>query len=369
MLMDKGRMGRRDVQSSESGIDVWAGQPFVAERHDARAAAALAGLALGDVALAGGGPGCPALALDSRAATGQDEFTAEDAVEPSLGWRAYQEIKFGVEWLAAVVLLVVASPLLLTLAFLVKFTSSGPAFYAQTRLGRGGRRYRIYKLRTMVHNAEAKTGPVWAALSGDSRITPLGKLLRKTHLDELPQLINVLKGEMGLIGPRPERPEIAGQITRRVPQYDGRLAVRPGVTGLAQMLLPADDPADSGMAGVRRKLACDLLYVRQAGLLMDLRVAVVTPCHFLAEAAGSVPGPVSRFVRSALHRVRRGLIRGYAVAAGVEQYILDLERDEQQAVPAPQPVPVAAEPVSERIAAYATVTRTIVPARQCESAA
>ena len=359
MLTDKGRTGRRDARSSESGIDVWAaGQPFVASRHDARAAAALAGLAIGGVALSGGGAGSPALALDAGA-TRHDEFAAEfvadDDGEPSLSWRVYQEVKFGVEWLAAVVLLVVASPLLLTLALAVKFTSPGPAFYAQTRLGRGGRRYRIYKLRTMVHNAEAKTGPVWAALSGDSRITPLGKLLRKTHLDELPQLINVLKGEMGLIGPRPERPEIAGQITRRVPQYDGRLAVRPGVTGLAQMLLPADDPTDAGMAGVRRKLACDLLYVRQAGPMMDLRVAVVTPCHFLAEAAGSAGGPVGRFVRSAMHRVRRGLIRGYAVEAGVEQFILDLEREEQQVAeqPARQPQAQAAlEAQADRMNAY-----------------
>ena len=339
MLTDKGRSGRRDVQSSESGVDVWSGQPFVASRHDTRAAAALAGLALGDVdvALAGGGAGGAALALET-APTGYDAGLAGDDAGPSLGWRLYQEVKFGFEWVAALFMLVAASPLLLTLAALVKLTSSGPAFYAQTRLGRGGSRYRIYKLRTMCHNAEAKTGPVWASLSGDSRITPLGKLLRKTHLDELPQLINVLKGDMGLIGPRPERPEIAGQIKRRVPDYDGRLAVRPGVTGLAQMLLPADDPADAGMAGVRRKLACDLLYVRQAGPLVDLRVAVVTPCHFMAEAAGSVPGPVGRFVRTAMHRVRRGLIRGYAVAAGVEQYILDLELGGQQpvAVPVPQ---------------------------------
>ena len=275
-------MGRRDVQSSESGIDVWAGQPFVAERHDARAAAALAGLALGDVALAGGGPGSPALALDSRAATGQDEFTAEDAVEPSLGWRAYQEIKFGVEWLAAVVLLVVASPLLLTLAFLVKFTSSGPAFYAQTRLGRGGRRYRIYKLRTMVHNAEAKTGPVWAALSGDSRITPLGKLLRKTHLDELPQLINVLKGDMNIVGPRPERPPIVVNLVSSIPQYPIRQRTRPGITGLAQISHSYDQSLDD----VRAKVRYDIEYLRRRSVVEDLRIMCMTPMVMFFKRTG-----------------------------------------------------------------------------------
>jgi lipopolysaccharide/colanic/teichoic acid biosynthesis glycosyltransferase len=183
--------------------------------------------------------------------------------------------------------------------------------YAQTRLGLGGRRYRIYKLRTMVHDAESATGPVWASLSGDARVTPLGRVLRSTHLDELPQLWNVLRGEMGLIGPRPERPEIAGRIERKVPGYGGRLAVRPGVTGLAQMLLPADDPSDPTLSGVARKLALDLYYVSHAGAGLDLRIAAATPCYFLAEAARAAGEAAAK----ALAALRGRLLRPHAVSS------------------------------------------------------
>jgi lipopolysaccharide/colanic/teichoic acid biosynthesis glycosyltransferase len=133
----------------------------------------------------------------------------------------------------------------------------------------------------MAQDAERHTGAVWAA-KHDSRITPLGSMLRATHLDELPQLLNVLRGEMSLIGPRPERPELAARITRRVPGFPQRLAVRPGITGLAQMLLPADDPQDADMQCVRRKLAHDLRYVREVGFPMDIRIAMGTPCYFMA---------------------------------------------------------------------------------------
>ena len=351
MFTDKGRKGRREMQVP----DGLAGQRFVAARHDARAAAVLAdigmgGMSLGGIEMAGGGSGAATVVL------ADDSVEAAAGSDAGLGWRVYQEMKFAAEWLAALLMLFVASPLLVALAAAVKLTSPGPAFYAQTRLGRNGRRYRIYKLRTMVHNAEAKTGPVWAALSGDSRITPMGKFLRKTHLDELPQLFNVLKGEMCLIGPRPERPEIAAQIKRRVPDYDLRLAVRPGVTGLAQMLLPADDPSDSGMAGVRRKLACDVLYAYRGGLLMDLKVAVVTPCHFLAEAVRGA-GAAGRAISSALHAVRRNLLQSYAVAAGVDGFIQDLERDEE---------PGAQQAAPDRLTSLATSYGVNQP---CESAA
>jgi len=224
---------------------------------------------------------------------------------------AYIGIKFCVEWMLSLLMLVCLSPVLLLLGVLVRATSRGPALYAQTRLGLGGRRYRIYKLRTMVHDAESATGPVWASLSGDARVTPLGRVLRSTHLDELPQLWNVLRGEMGLIGPRPERPEIAGRIERKVPGYGGRLAVRPGVTGLAQMLLPADDPSDPTLSGVARKLALDLYYVSHAGAGLDLRIAAATPCYFLAEAARAA-GEASA---KALAALRGRLLRPHAVSS------------------------------------------------------
>jgi lipopolysaccharide/colanic/teichoic acid biosynthesis glycosyltransferase len=169
------------------------------------------------------------------------------------------------------------------MAALVRLTSSGPAFYFQTRLGRGGRHYRICKLRTMRHDCEARTGAVWS-VPGDVRVTPIGRILRDTHLDELPQLFNVLCGHMALIGPRPERPEIVCRIEREVPDYRQRLRVRPGVTGLAQMRLPAD----VDVAGVRRKLAHDLDYIRRMSPVLDLRIAAATVRYFVAAAADAV---------------------------------------------------------------------------------
>jgi lipopolysaccharide/colanic/teichoic acid biosynthesis glycosyltransferase len=188
----------------------------------------------------------------------------------------YRVAKVGAEWCVAAILLTGLSPLLLVLAVMVKLTSDGPAFYAQTRLGRGGRVYRMFKLRTMMHNAESVTGPVWAA-KDDPRVTRFGRFLRDTHLDELPQLWNVLCGHMGLIGPRPERPEIVARLERQIPNYRDRLLVRPGVTGLAQMVLPAD----SDLEGVRKKLAHDLYYVRRMSLLMDARLAACTTFYFI----------------------------------------------------------------------------------------
>jgi lipopolysaccharide/colanic/teichoic acid biosynthesis glycosyltransferase len=135
----------------------------------------------------------------------------------------------------------------------------------------------------MTHNCEARGGARWC-LPGDPRVTAVGRLLRATHLDELPQLWNILKGDMSLVGPRPERPEFVVQLEKVLPQYRERLRVRPGVTGLAQVQLPPDIDVES----VRRKLACDLAYVRHLGLWLDLCLLALTalhltgvPCHGL----------------------------------------------------------------------------------------
>jgi lipopolysaccharide/colanic/teichoic acid biosynthesis glycosyltransferase len=205
------------------------------------------------------------------------------AAESGPSSRVYVPVKVALEWLVAAMLLVLCAPLIAFLAAAVKLTSRGPAFYLQTRLGLDGKTYLIWKLRTMEHNCEALTGPVWAA-KGDARITPIGRLLRNTHLDELPQLWNVLRGDMSLIGPRPERPEIVARIERHLPGYRGRLTVRPGVTGLAQMILPPD----SDIEGVRLKLAHDLYYIRHIGPVLDARIAACTAFYFLAAAAQSV---------------------------------------------------------------------------------
>jgi lipopolysaccharide/colanic/teichoic acid biosynthesis glycosyltransferase len=176
----------------------------------------------------------------------------------------------------AVCLLVLAAPLLLVLGLLVKLTSRGPAFYTQVRLGLGARTFTIYKLRTMMNKCESLTGPRWS-IPGDPRVTALGRFLRCTHLDELPQLLNVLRGDMSLIGPRPERPEFLVELERHCPRYRERLAVRPGVTGLAQVQLPADTDVDS----VRRKLAFDLYYIRHLGPWLDLALLFVTGFYAL----------------------------------------------------------------------------------------
>jgi lipopolysaccharide/colanic/teichoic acid biosynthesis glycosyltransferase len=180
-------------------------------------------------------------------------------------WKAATDI------LVALVLLVLAAPVILVAALLVKLTSRGPAFYSQVRLGRGGRTFRIYKLRSMRHNCERQSGPCWST-TGDPRITWLGRVLRPLHIDELPQLWNVLRGEMSLVGPRPERPEFAPALANHIPFYGARLQVRPGITGLAQVQLPAD----TDLASVRRKLAYDVYYVQHYSPWLDLQILVAT---------------------------------------------------------------------------------------------
>jgi lipopolysaccharide/colanic/teichoic acid biosynthesis glycosyltransferase len=190
---------------------------------------------------------------------------------PVTGW--YAPLKPSLDFLLALSLLPVALPLIAVCYALVRLSSRGPGFYVQTRSGLGGRPYPIIKLRTMGHNCEAKTGIQWSQ-KGDRRVTRLGKFLRASHLDELPQIFNVLRGEMSLVGPRPERPEViaAKGLARQVPGYAHRLDVKPGVTGFAQIQLPPD----SDLTSVRRKVAYDLYYIRHQSLLFDLRLIAAT---------------------------------------------------------------------------------------------
>jgi lipopolysaccharide/colanic/teichoic acid biosynthesis glycosyltransferase len=169
-------------------------------------------------------------------------------------------------------LLVLCAPIILLAVVVVRLTSPGPGIYTQTRLGLHRRPFTIYKVRTMAHNCEAATGARWSPGKSDTRITRLGRFLRRTHIDELPQLWNVLRGDMALVGPRPERPEIIAQLEPLVPGYAQRLAVRPGVTGLAQVQLPPDTTVDS----VRRKVRYDAYYVAHRTLWLDLRLILVT---------------------------------------------------------------------------------------------
>jgi lipopolysaccharide/colanic/teichoic acid biosynthesis glycosyltransferase len=174
---------------------------------------------------------------------------------------------------------IVALPCLVLIgiaALLIRLTSQGPAIYRQTRLGRFGRPFTIYKLRTMRHNCEAVGGVQWSG-RGDPRVTLLGSVLRALHIDELPQLLNVWRGEMSLIGPRPERPEIVVSLRPLIRGYDRRLAVLPGVTGFAQVHLPPDETTDC----VRRKLIFDRYYVRYASWKLDLKILGLTALKVL----------------------------------------------------------------------------------------
>jgi lipopolysaccharide/colanic/teichoic acid biosynthesis glycosyltransferase len=179
-----------------------------------------------------------------------------------------QVLKRIVDVAGGLFLLALTTPLMLVAALLIRLTSCGPALYAQARVGAGGREFRLYKLRTMVEAAEDRTGPVMAR-AGDPRITAIGRLLRSTRIDELPQLVNVLRGEMSLIGPRPERPHFVRIYRARCPGYDLRLAVKPGITGLAQTSCRYSTSPEL-------KLRFDLQYISGYSLLLDAGIALRT---------------------------------------------------------------------------------------------
>lgn len=185
------------------------------------------------------------------------------------GW--YDYVKTGLDALAAGIIVLFSMPFILLAALMVRLTSRGPAFYTQMRLGRGGKPYVIYKLRSMYHDCERYSGIRWST-KGDNRVTPVGRLLRKSHIDELPQLWNVLRGEMSLIGPRPERPELVVSLEKALPRYRDRLLVKPGLTGLAQIQLPPDTDLES----VRQKLVLDRVYVSYRSLWLDVRIYAAT---------------------------------------------------------------------------------------------
>lgn len=185
--------------------------------------------------------------------------------------KRYAEFKRALDILFALPGLLVAAPAIAVLAALVKLTSRGPAFYKQDRVGKDGRVFRMLKLRTMRADAEAQSGPVWS-LKNDPRETRLGRFLRRTHLDELPQLWNVLKGDMGLIGPRPERGFFVRRFVDEIPLYGKRLLVRPGITGWAQV----HHRYDQCQEDVIEKLRYDLFYIGHVSFKLDLLILLKT---------------------------------------------------------------------------------------------
>ena len=185
--------------------------------------------------------------------------------------KTYHAAKRVIDILISILAIIVLSPLFLLMAILIKITSSGPVIFTQMRVGRNGRLFKIFKFRTMHSNAEDKTGPVWAA-ENDSRLIPCGRFLRKTHIDEIPQFFNVLRGEMSVIGPRPERPEFVSQFKQEICDYEKRLAVKPGITGMAQVWHKYDET----IRDVRKKIKYDLLYIKKYCLWTDILILLRT---------------------------------------------------------------------------------------------
>ncbi|MCP4568181.1 MAG: sugar transferase [FCB group bacterium] len=207
-------------------------------------------------------------------------------------------IKRTIDIAGAIVGLILTLPFFIFLPILIKLDSPGPVFYFQTRVGHNRRRsnrreagvsnlgrtgrdrrrrdvkgqmFPVIKFRTMVADAEKKCGPVWA-INNDPRITRLGAFLRKTRLDEIPQYFNVLRGQMSLVGPRPERPVFVEELSSQVENYEKRLEVKPGITGLAQV----ESGYDSSISSVARKVHYDLEYIRNWSFLQDVKIMLKT---------------------------------------------------------------------------------------------
>jgi lipopolysaccharide/colanic/teichoic acid biosynthesis glycosyltransferase len=177
-----------------------------------------------------------------------------------------------IELPTAVLLLILFAPLLGLLALIIRLYSPGPALHRQTRAGLRGRPFELYKLRTMHTGAEDESGPVWTDDEQDRRVTRPGRLLRRLRLDELPQLINVIRGEMSFVGPRPERPHFVKQLRRVIPYYDERHSVRPGITGWAQVKFGYGSTIEDSEC----KLQFDLYYVKNMSLLLDVAILLDT---------------------------------------------------------------------------------------------
>ena len=172
---------------------------------------------------------------------------------------------------ASIIGMIFSSPLAIIVYLLIKSDSPGNVIFKQRRVGKNGKIFKMLKFRSMGINAEEGTGPTWA-VEGDSRVTRVGKFLRKTRLDELPQLVNVLNGDMSLVGPRPERPHFVEKFRKEIPNYDLRHNVRPGITGEAQIF----NGYDTSFNDVMRKIQYDLSYLKNKSIIYDIRLMFLT---------------------------------------------------------------------------------------------
>lgn len=212
-----------------------------------------------------------------------EEYTGKIAVENlrpswlifSAGFRKSRSlaaIKRSLDVAVSAAGLLVGAPVMALIALGVRLTSPGPVFYHQRRVGLRGHIFTVHKFRSMRQDAEAGTGAVWASPTGDARVTPIGRFLRKTRLDELPQLWNILRGEMSFVGPRPERPEFVTELTRVIPYYGQRHIVRPGLTGWAQICYTYGASTEDAL----QKLQYDLYYIKNLSIGLDLYIMFET---------------------------------------------------------------------------------------------
>ena len=183
----------------------------------------------------------------------------------------YDFFRTPVEMLMALVILIITLPVMALIAILIKLTSRGPVIFKQVRTGEFGKEFTLYKFRSMVTNAEEKTGPVWKT-ENDPRFTTIGRLIERTHLDELPQLINILTGDASFVGPRPERPAFVEELKAKIPYYELRHLVRPGIAGWAQLQYKYGASVEDAY----QKLQYDLYYLKNRSLLLDLSIILKT---------------------------------------------------------------------------------------------
>ncbi len=209
-------------------------------------------------------------ANERRAGISRADLHGQARLDSLRNW-TYLAGKRTFDILCSLILLTFAVPVMVVISIFIRLSSAGPAIYCQRRLTDGGKIFTMFKFRTMATDAEATSGAVWAG-ADDPRIIPIGRFLRKTRLDELPQLLNVLIGDMSIVGPRPERPEMARELVKTLPSFARRLEVKAGLTGLAQIALGYADSVDS----YRDKLAHDILYIKKRSLILDFLILLKT---------------------------------------------------------------------------------------------
>jgi exopolysaccharide biosynthesis polyprenyl glycosylphosphotransferase len=182
-----------------------------------------------------------------------------------------KKLKRLMDVLTSLIILIISLPVIIITAIAIKLTGRGPIFFKQERSGMNGNAFKIIKFRSMYEDAEENTGPVWSS-KDDPRVTKVGKIIRRVRIDELPQMINVLKGQMSIVGPRPERPFFVEKLSQEIPYYKRRLKVRPGITGWAQVKHKYDESVED----VKIKLRYDLFYIENMSLRMDFKIIMRT---------------------------------------------------------------------------------------------